>query len=96
MNTLEVSSRPKFRKFVPTPEQAVAMESARRSSEWFWQQPPQEIGQYYNQSLAVYECQVVAVAPTLAELIPKLAAWDQSKLYIVSYPIRSRIRAVRP
>lgn len=96
MSAIDVSDRPIIRKFIPTPEQAAAMESAKRSSEWFWQLPPKEIGQYYNKSLAVYECQVVAVAPTLAELIPLLKSWELGKLYILSYPIRSRIRAIRP
>ena len=91
MNALDVPNRPKFRKFVPTAEQAAAMESARRSSEWFWQQPLPELAKYANQNVAVFECQVVAVAPTLAELIPKIAAFDRSRLYIIP-DRRSRIR----
>ena len=91
MNTLDVSSLPKVRKFVPTLEQAAAMESTRRSSEWFWQQPLSELAKYANQNVAVLECQVVAVAPTLVELIPKVTAFDRSRLYIVPGR-RSRIR----
>ena len=91
MNALDVSSRPKLRKFFPTPEQAAAMESTRRSSEWYWQQPLPDIAKYANQNVAVLECQVVAVAPTLEELVPKLAPFDRSRLYIVPAR-RSRIR----
>lgn len=95
MNTLEVSNRLKSRKFIPTSEQAAAMESTSRSSEWFWQQPLPELAKYANQNVAVLECQVVAVAPTLEELMPKIAAFDRSRLYIV--PVRRsrfRFRAV--
>ncbi len=91
MNTLDASSRQKIRKFVPTPEQAAAMESARRSSDWFWQQPPNELAKYFQQNVAVLECEVVATAPTLGELLPKIATFDRSRLYIVPFP-RSRFR----
>ena len=96
MNALEVSNRPKVRKFVPTPEQAVAMESSECSCNWFWQRPPDELAKYVNQSVAVYECEIVAVAPTLEELIPKITSLDRSRLYVVSFPLRSRIRVCRP
>lgn len=91
MNTLDVSNRPKLRKFVPTVEQAAAMDSAKRSSEWFHTLPLSELAKYADQNVAVFECNVVAVAPTLAELIPKIAPFDQSRLYIVPQR-RSQIR----
>ncbi len=92
MSTTNVTDRPIVRRFVPTPEQKAAMESAERSSDWFWQLPPTELGKYANQSVAVYECQVVAAAPTLAELLPKIAEYDVSRTYVVRFPL-SRIRA---
>ena len=96
MNALNVSARPKARKFVPTPEQAAAMDSTQRSCDWFWSLPPEELRKYCNQTLAIRECQVVATAPTLDELLPKIASMDTSWLYIVSFPLRSRIQVVRP
>ena len=83
MNAIQVSKRPQAVPFNPTPEQAVDIESAKRSSEWFWQLPPVELGKYANQSVAVYECAVVAVAPTLDELLPKLNGLNHGRLYLV-------------
>ncbi len=94
MVPMDSLSRVKTRTFSPTPEQAMAMESSVRSSDWFWKLPPAELAKYANQNVAVAECQVVAVAPTLAELIPKISTFDRSRLYIVPFP-RSRIR-MRP
>ncbi len=91
MNTLKIASRPKVRKFVPSPEQAVAMESVRRSSEWFHALPVTELAKYAGQNVAVLECRVVAATPTLAELITKIEGCDRSRLYIVPQR-RSRIR----
>ena len=87
MSTTNLTSRPIARKFVPTPEQKSAMDSAERSSDWFWQLPPTELGKYANQSVAIYECQVVAVAPTLSELIPKIVDYDVSRTYVVRFPL---------
>lgn len=91
MNALDVSSRPKTRRFEPTPEQAAAMESVRRSSEWFHALPVSELSVYAGQNVAVSECQVVAAAPTLAELFTKIEGIDRSRLYIVPQR-RPRIR----
>lgn len=91
MNTVDVASRPKFRKFVPTPEQVAAMESVRRSSEWFHALPVPELAKFAGQNVAVSECRVVAAATTLAELITKIEGCDRSRLYIVPQR-RSRIR----
>lgn len=96
MSTTNLTSRPIARKFVPTPEQKSAMDSAERSSDWFWQLPPTELGKYANQSVAIYECQVVAVAPTRSEIESLIAHLDRSRVYVVSFPLRSRISVRRP
>ena len=76
MNALDVSQRPRARKFVPTTEEAAAMDSTQRSCDWFWNLPPEELRKYYNQTLAIRECQVVSTAPTLEELLPKISSLD--------------------
>ena len=91
-----LSSRLKTRKLSLTPEQTAAMKSAERSSDWLWQQPPDELRKYINKTVAIYEREVVAVANSRSELAPMIAHLDRSWVYVISFPFQSRIRIQRP
>ena len=96
MNALDVPSRPTVRKITLTERQAEAIASVAQSSDWFWQLPPTELAKYANKSVAISECEVVAVAPTRPEVEAIVSQFDRSRVYVVSFPILSRARIRRP
>ena len=93
MNTLDVSNHPKVRKFVPTPAQAAERTAARRTSDWLWQLPPEQLGQYAGQWIAAFDCQIVASAETREELAHKVAHLDRSLVIEQRIENRRMIRA---
>ena len=92
MNVAETAARLQARKFVPTPEQAARIDSAHKTLDWLWSLPPEQLGPLAGQHVAAYECQIVGIAKTYAELLPLLARYDNERLVIEWIPLRNRGR----
>lgn len=92
MNVAETAARLKARKFVPTPEQAARIDSAHKTLDWLWSLPPEQLGPLAGQHVAAYECQIVGIAKTHAELMPLLSMYDNERLVIEWIPLRNRGR----
>ena len=92
MNVAETAARLKARKFFPTPEQAARIESAHQTLDWLWSLPPEQLGPLAGQHVAAYECQIVGIAKTYAELMPLLANYEKGRVVIEWIPLRNRGR----
>ena len=87
------SIRLKARKFVLTPDQDAQRNAARLTSDWLWQLPPEQLGQYAGRWIAAFDCQIVASAATREELALKVAHLDRSLVIEQRIENRRMIRA---
>ena len=92
MNVAETAARLKVRKFVPTPEQAARIASAHKTLDWLFNLPPEQLGPLAGQFVAAYECQIVGVATTEAELMPLLSKYEKGRVVIEWIHKRGRVR----
>ena len=60
-----------------SPEQAERMDRSQATVDWLWQLSPDELANYRGQWIAAVDCQIVASAPSRAELKPLIAHLDR-------------------
>ncbi|MBC8115695.1 MAG: hypothetical protein H7062_15025 [Candidatus Saccharimonas sp.] len=80
---IQPSRRYKVRPWTPTPEQQEYLRATRATSEFLHHLPAEIREQYTGQWIAAKDCQVVATAPTRAELSQALGDRDRDPLVLV-------------
>lgn len=85
--------RPIVRKWTPTPRQAEILKFNQPTIDWLYSWTLPQLAEYAGKWIAARECQVIASAPTQAELTPLLAHLDRSTIIVHRIENRWMIRS---